>query len=329
MLRVRLEREPLRTGFQPTIQPLIVTSLGRSGSTWLMKMLSRHPEVVAHEVFPYEHAPARYWIHMLMVLSDPSNQDQSATPTDYPDNRWWVGNNPFYDDSIFRRPPLANWFGRTFPEQLGAFCQQSAESWYSTLAQYQEKDSPVYFAEKQNPGLHPVLTREIYPDAKEIFLVRDFRDMACSIFAFNEKRGFSGFGHDEGRSSEDYIRSDLRWAASQMRRDWRARGERSHLLRYEDLAQWPEEMLTGLLEYLEIDASKGVVRTLLESAEDTPHATVDKTPGAEAVEVHRTSTDLMSSVGRWKRGTDDSMTGLWEEAFGEALMEFGYRLDRW
>ena len=38
------------------------------------------------------------------------------------------------------------------------------------------------------------LTAELYPDAREVFLVRDFRDMVASIFAFNRKRGVRGFG---------------------------------------------------------------------------------------------------------------------------------------
>ena len=44
------------------------------------------------------------------------------------------------------------------------------------------------------PNYLPVLIRELYPRAKEIFLVRDFRDMARSIMAFDAKRGYAGFG---------------------------------------------------------------------------------------------------------------------------------------
>ena len=34
---------------------------------------------------------------------------------------------------------------------------------------------------------------ELYPRAREVILVRDFRDMVSSMFAFNAKRGFQGF----------------------------------------------------------------------------------------------------------------------------------------
>ncbi len=92
-------------------------------------------------------------------------------------------------------------------------CQDSIEDWYTTLARNQSQDAPVYFAEKHMwPNFLPVLTWELYPQAKEIFLVRDFRDMVCSILAFDRKRGYPGFGRPEGKSDTDYVRDELqRW----------------------------------------------------------------------------------------------------------------------
>ena len=51
---VRGRRTPLTTDFQPTLQPLLVTSLGRSGSTWLMRLLNNHAGVVSYRPLEFE-----------------------------------------------------------------------------------------------------------------------------------------------------------------------------------------------------------------------------------------------------------------------------------
>ena len=100
---LRVRHQPLRTAFQPTLQPIIVTCLGRTGTTWLMRMLASHPEVVVYRRFPYESSTAKYWMHMLKVLAEPSNMVQSTHPDTFHNDIWHVGHNPFYDDAIAAR----------------------------------------------------------------------------------------------------------------------------------------------------------------------------------------------------------------------------------
>ena len=66
--------------------------------------------------------------------------------------------------------------------------------------------------------LHPRHTWELYPHAKEVFLVRDFRDMALSILSFDERRGFAGFGRPEGATDEEYMRGVLAGMATDLQR---------------------------------------------------------------------------------------------------------------
>ena len=105
------------------------------------------------------------------------------------------------------------------------------------------------------PNYIPVLTWELYPRAKEVFLVRDFRDMARSILAFDARRGFAGFGRPEGARDEEYMREVLADMARDLHRSWQTRSDRAHLIRYEDLVLDTESTCARLLEYLEIDAS--------------------------------------------------------------------------
>jgi hypothetical protein len=235
-----------------------------------------------------------------------------------------VGANPFHDERVYEQPPLESWFGRAYVERLATFSKRSIEDWYLTLARTQEQPDAVYFAEKHLwPNYLPVLTWELYPRAKELFLVRDFRDMARSIMAFDEKRGFTGFGRPEGASDEDYLRGELRLMARDLQQSWQTRRDRAHLVRYEDLVLDPAASLTSMLEYLELDASPATVEAVLaHGAED-----VLRLPGSSheptEVQAHRTVRDPRETIGRWRR-EDGSVTALADEVFGEALAEFGY-----
>jgi hypothetical protein len=322
---ITIRREPLRTEFEPTLAPLMVTTLGRSGSTWLMQLLASHPQVVAFRRFPYESAPAKYWLHMLRVLSEPANFEQSAHPDTFHNDIAWVGANPFHDDRVYEQAPLENWFARTQVERLAAFAQRTVEDWYLTLARVQEQPGAVYFAEKHLwPNYLPNLIWELYPRAKEIFLVRDFRDMAQSIMAFDERRGFAGFGRPEGASDEEYLRGELHLMARDLKRSWQTRRDRAHLVRYEELVSRPAEVVTGMLEYLGLDASPETVAGVVAHGSEEILSLPGSSGEPAEVGIHRTIADPQATVGRWQRDRNGTLDSLAEEVFGDALREFGY-----
>ena len=149
----------------------MLSSLGRSGSTWLMKMFAAHPEIVTLRRFPYESSPAKYWMHAMKVLSDPANLEQSAHPDRFHSDRWWAGSNPYFDPLAIDDPERAAWLGREHVERLARFFQETVEQWYLTVARSQEQETPRYFAEKHLwPNFLPMLIRELYPGAREVFL---------------------------------------------------------------------------------------------------------------------------------------------------------------
>jgi Sulfotransferase family len=322
--RLGLRREPLRTGFEPQLQPLILTSLGRSGSTWLMKLFAAHPEIVVVRRFPYESSAAKYWMHALKVLSDPADLTRSAHPDTFHSDWWWVGRNPYYDAPAIDDPERAAWLAGTHVERLARFFQESADQWYLAVARSQEQDAPRYFAEKHLwPNFLPMLMRELYPAAREVFLVRDFRDVACSALLADERRGYAGFGKTTEMSAEDYVREVMRRMATDLRRSWEARSAGAHLVRYEDMARDPDATLASLLSYLEVDAAPTTVARLLEVAgqdvPDLPGTSFDP----ELVARHRGEGALADSIGRW-RGRDDGFREVLDDALGDALTAFGY-----
>ena len=69
-------KQQLTSAFTPSMQPIMVTSPGRSGSTWLMRMLAEHPDIIVHERFPYETHVCSYWMHFIQVLATPVDTSQ-------------------------------------------------------------------------------------------------------------------------------------------------------------------------------------------------------------------------------------------------------------
>jgi hypothetical protein len=194
---------------------------------------------------------------------------------------------------------------------MAAFFLETIDDWYLTLARSQGADRPRYFAEKQmtRHAFSPVLMWELYPRAKEVFLVRDFRDLACSHISFStDSETGEARGKLAGKAREEYVRHNVRGLAEDLRDAWRARRERAHLLRYEDLVLRPGDVLPELLAYLE-----------LESGPDTVAGMLD----AELVESHVTSPDAKQSVGRWRR-EDAAFQALCDNVFKDLLEEFGY-----
>lgn len=306
---VRVKRQPLRSSFEPTLQPLLLTGLGRSGSSWVMRLLAEHPEIVVQRSFLDTRAIG-YWMHMARVLSQPASPDQSmAFATS---DAWSVRQNPFYGPPITNDPNTRLWLGRGYPEQLAAFCQQAVEQLYLHTAQSQGQNQPRYFAEKSDPSA-AWLMQDLYPDMREIFLVRDFRDLVASILVFDAKRGFYGFGRQPEDSEADYIRRFQVWTID-LCQAWRRRADRAHLLRYEDLVLNPVESIQRALEYLNVEATPWLVRKMIEGANQDSAAWAH----------HRTSPSVLASIGRWRRDLAPAAQELCQELFADALREFGY-----
>ena len=312
MATIELRREPLRPPFEPRLRPVMLTGPPRTGSTWLMKMMGAHPSVVVYDEYPYETWPAKYWTHALKVLADPGDTVHSVRPLAIDRDPFHAGRNPFHNHRSARLHGLGDWFGRTHVERLASFFMQTIDDWYLTVARLQEVRDPICFAEKQMTRFEvsPPLIWELYPEAREVFLVRDFRDLACSDIAFStDPRTGQTRGRLAGATRERYVLDDLRPLVLNFLEAWRSRRDRAHLVRYEDLVRSPHETLTAMLDYLG-----------LEGGGDTIDAMLAASPEQAS---HRTTPDLEASVGRW-RDEDDDFRTLIEREFDDLLPEFGY-----
>lgn len=224
---------------------------------------------------------------------------------------WWVGTEAPMPWPL-RDEPVQEWLGGEAVESLAIVSQQRIDALYEQIAATTGAGDERFFAEKSNLRVSNVAA-ELYPDGRELFLVRDFRDMVCSVFAFNEKRGVTGFGRAKATSDMEYVARLGGWAGS-LARAWERRRGRAHLVRYEDLVQDPEPALAALLDHVGVDSGAGTIAAMLdELGEDLPE-----------LREHPTSASAQSSIGRWRTDLDQQLTEACARAFGPALELFGY-----
>jgi len=304
-------RDLVRTDYQPALRPIMLTTIGRSGGTWLMRLLSEHPRIVIHREYPYEMRTARYWTHLFKVLSDPADQIRSAQLKGFMRDPFWVGRNPFYPDALASSPDLVGWFGRDYVEQLGAFCQASIDRFYQQVAVTQRQSGAVYFAEKFQEDQMPVIAWELFPDAREIVLVRDFRDVAASKIAFEAKHlAATGKTIDLAELPHKLMTGRARRLAQ----SWTSRSDKAHLIRYEQLIRQPAETLGALFAYLDLDASPATIDGVLRRASKE----------TSNLRQHRTTESPEASIGRWQRDLEPPLQAACTAAVADSLAVFGY-----
>ncbi len=310
------ERPSLPVYAEGVHQPLLVTTLGRSGSTWLTWLIGQHPEIADYRSFEYESKVAPYFAEVLRALTQPSSYYQ-AVRGDIDNSGWWQGRVPRW--SLFwysSHDAIDEWLGTEYVEDLIVFFAGRIDALYRRLAEALDKPDATYVVEKLPPiYFAQEMLWEVFPGTREIFLVRDFRDVACSMFAFGEKRGHTWYWDRPEATDEECIRELLRDEGTELLRSWSERADRAFLLRYEDLVLRPEETLAALFSYLGVASGPDTVKRVL--ADGT------KLDG-RVQDFHRTSVTSADSVGRWRRDLDPALVRVCEEALGDALTGFGY-----
>ena len=161
----------------------------------------------------------------------------------------------------------------------------------------------------------PPLVHELLPAAKEVFLVRDFRDVACSVMAFSARTSARWSRPRGAKTDADYVRLALSHDARLLRADWRERAAGAHLVRYEDLITTPQETLAALFDYLGVESGSAAVEEAIRKA---------KLESPDAQAEHRTSPSLDASIGRWRTEMKPDVMAACEETLAEPLQAFGY-----
>lgn len=157
-----------------------------------------------------------------------------------------------------------------------------------------------------------------FPDCAFVQVLRDPRDVAVSMWHHMQRIG------DTGRwDGADAVAVDLAagWASNTegVRRVGSERlGERYRELRYEDLLEDPVAALTPLLEVLGVDAQAATVRRMAEQA------SFEALSGRARGEEDRGSHFRRGEVGTWRDALSaEAAARIWEQA-GVAMAARGY-----
>jgi hypothetical protein len=305
---LRGRRRPLPASEEDLIQPLMVNTIGRSGSTLLVTLLSSHPDVVAFSPFIKDARVSTYWTNVLQGLAEPASYLAPFDPPDLDAPRWWLEGG----SGELGEPEVERWLGGGAVHSLAGLARTQIEDFYSHIA---AERRPAYFVEKYLPHqVVPDLLAEMYPRAREVILVRDFRDMLCSVIAFNRKRGWDAFGRAEGGDDVAYVRGPLRQSALALAKRLEDRETGPRLVRYEDLVLDPDPVLSELFSDLDLDHDPALVAETVRRAEEA----------TAAMHHHRTTSDPAASIGRWREDLPAEIAAVCNEELGPLLAEFGY-----
>jgi hypothetical protein len=251
----------------------------------------------------------------MSTLTDPVSYRRQINPAGTIDGAWWVGTEP----PLPRRPKdprLERWMSVDAVNEIAAFCQGRIEALYEEVAAENGVLAPRYFAEKYRPDHISTMMRELYPRAREVVLVRDFRDMVASMFAYNVKRGRQGFRRDEFDDDAQYVAEQVKPSVAALAAAWESRGGDAHLVRYEDLLQDSERTIGALLSYLGVDTGAAGAMASALAARDPE------------TEWHRTTPEPAASIGRWRSDLPASVQRACEEVLAPELQAFGYPLEQ-
>ncbi|MCH8209711.1 MAG: sulfotransferase [Nitrospinae bacterium] len=312
-----------KTGSSTSQMDLVsVTSLGRSGSSALLGFLACHPEFAVYKPFRAEARYIRYWAACFYSLSSSSSWQVPVQhiPLDSEGSHWIFGNED--DSSIVEtmEPHMHAWFKSRYTADLYRFFFDQINEHYKLVGRINNpQGNPRFICEKFSPidWVKPRKSMKgfmkLFPNMKEIVLVRDFRDMFCSIKAYNQKRGIKAFGVDPYDSNATYIKERLAGRADLLLTHWENVKNRAFLFKYENFVSDPGKVMKDIFEYL--GASAIDIPSLLEKASRLK---------PESQKYHQTSIDVKKSVGRFRQELSPEIIDLCNKTMERPLSEFGY-----
>ncbi|HUO10878.1 MAG TPA: sulfotransferase [Phycisphaerae bacterium] len=296
--------------YQSAIAPLLLTSLGRTGSTWVIGLLARHPQIIAIDPQHFDPRVATYWSGIIAGLAQPQSYMQMTTPGAMHSRGWWLG-SPLSFKSNPPQDALLNYLHGTGVESIADFGLRQIEGLYQHLRSSQGRDAPRYYVEKFVPRIERLTLRNLCPGAREVVLVRDPRDVICSALAFNKKRGYQSFGREAVQSDEEYVRW-FKGSVESLANLLDSSARPVHLLRYEEIVRSPREGLRGLCRFLELDGSDATIDYILKERSE------------EVLKDHRTTATPAESIGRWETDFTPAMRTAAREALDPLLLKLGY-----
>ena len=290
--------------------PLLVNGVPRSGTTILMHSLASHPQIVAHEDYPYETRYAIWVWQNFKVLSQP--QKEKGHQWMFQDNENYAEKNPFY--SI--KKDLRGYFNNDYIKLMSNAAKRQVDHYYSYLARRYNKDNPQYFLEKF-PGISEDLLRSQYPKYRSIYILRNPIDVYLSVQRINLKRGRLDFEADKFDHPQDHIKELIKRTLKFMNKY--TKDDDVYVIKYEDFISFTKDTIQSIFTFLELEVNDNILSLGEQRARDRSF-----------VEKHSTSV-LNNKVDIQKESIsflNDEILEAVSKDCGKELQLLGYELGR-
>jgi hypothetical protein len=207
--------------------PLFVTSIGRSGTTALMSAFLRSPEVYTGRTHPYENRMLSYFIHLARISVTPSTSYLPVGGASFLDHPFLASTNPFIN------PTEHSVEFEFFDHHSIEIIRGALLSIINSLATIEGGDPmPVFVAEKLVPNtLIASIAETIWPESREIILVRRFEDWLRSAILFSRQSGL----YFTDTATVSYIVSRINVEVSAFLEYYKARASKIFLLKFEEM----------------------------------------------------------------------------------------------
>jgi hypothetical protein len=302
-----IQRPLLQPTWQCKRHPILVNSLGRSGSSLLMRLLAQHPDIVIQSPHPFEGRLAKFYVNQLLQRYAEYLAGETNDP---PDNLQAV-NMHWLHHELSQHESLIEQYSQLDFNALGDFVLQAIDRAYDLVDESEATHKPLsrYYAEKSGSGHTARLMMELYPEGQEIFLVRDFRDMYCSMLQFSQQRQTDDFGW-QSEHADDYM-DIVAERVEQLRVSFESRKKIPLVLRYEDLLTKPRDVLQQLLNDMDLTHHENTINNMV-NAMNNP------------VNGHITSKSAYESIQRWKKELNRKQQSRINMIMQQSLSTFGY-----
>lgn len=302
---VRFQRQkPLDTAMPGM---LLLSSLGRSGSTLLMGLLTKNSLIVGDPTFPFELPYVQHGANALQICGTSLIQ-QFPNPLDR------------FNDSLRQIRELLKLDSEDHRSQViagtwNAYCDgfyEFIKRYHAELCERAGKlgfPSDMYIVEKSFVGAPRGVLRRVVPRFKQIVLVRHPLDLLASYIAWDKKTGLANFTAGLEEDEATYLLR-LRNYLEQLLADVKYCPQDTCLLHYEDVVENTKETMNNLFRWLEVDQE------------------TISSPATSATErtIHMTSANPDASIGRGKRDLPAKLRDMAMSCFKPLAEEMGYEL---
>jgi Sulfotransferase family len=283
-----------------------VLGSSRSGSTWLLRMVSQLDRVVPIDD-PHLGHHLGVWRPIPLAWATAQEPPELRTLADYKrDQRDYFFSDRYRD---------------AWMEPLRELIRARFESQADEDVRARGIRDPIVVVKE--PGSHVAdLILELFPESHLIFLLRDGRDVVDSwLDAYREGSWATEQGayplSDHGRIALIRWQSSVWLRRTEVVQEAYARQppDRRILIRYEQLRERPTDALAGICELLGIEASQGRLEAIA-GANDFVRVPPDEKGSGQAIR--------RAKPGGWAESMSEAEIAAMHEILGPKLAELGY-----